>query len=227
MRHSTTVAATAASPPKPILRGYSHAVAAVGALAAAPLLLGRADGDAPRQLALLIYALSAVLLFSCSALYHTLPARPRRRAVLRRLDHASIFVMIAGAYTPIAYTMLAGWWRVGLCAGVWGVTLAGVVAVVAPRPVSRRVRIGLYVVAAWLAVLVSLTILIPLGLHGLRLPVAGGLLFMAGALVYALRRPVLWPRVFGYHELFHLTVVGGNVAFFLFMAQYVAPLTRH
>jgi len=217
----------AASPPKPILRGYSHALAAVGALAAAPLLLARAHGDTPRQLTLLVYALSAVLLFSCSALYHTLPARPRRRALLRRLDHAFIFVMIAGAYTPIAYTMLAGWWRAGLCAGMWGVTLAGVAAVVAPRPVSRRVRIGLYVVAAWLAVLVSPTILVQLGLHGLRLPLLGGVLFMAGALVYAWRRPVLWPRVFGYHELFHLTVVGGNVAFFIFMAQYVAPLASH
>jgi len=223
MQPYTTIAGT----PKPILRGYSHAIAAVGAVAGVPLLLRAADGDPSRQAALLVYGLSAVLLFACSGLYHTLPWPPRYRALLRRLDHAMIFVMIAGSYTPIAYTMLTGWWRIGLLAGVWAVALAGVTAVTMPHPVSRRVRVGLYLALAWLAVLVSATILIPLGFHDLRLPLAGGALFMVGALAYACRRPVLWPRVFGYHEFFHLAVISGNVAFFLFMITYVAPLTPH
>ncbi len=209
--------------PRPLLRGYSHAVAAVVAVGGVPLLLRIADGDPRKQLALAVYALSTVLLFACSALYHTLPLPPRRHALLRRLDHAVIFVMIAGAYTPIAYTLLAGWWRVSLCGAVWGVAVLGVTAVAAPRPVSRRIRVGLYLVLAWLTVLVSPTILLPLGFSDLRLPLLGGVLFMAGMFVYASRRPLLWPRVFGYHELFHLAVVGGNVAFFLFMAQYIAP----
>ncbi len=220
--HNATI-----DPPRPLLRGYSHAVAAVAAVGGLPLLLRAADGDLATQAALLVYGLSAVLLFACSALYHTLPWTPHYRAVLRRLDHAMIFVMIAGAYTPIAYTTLMGWWRAGLLAAVWALALAGVAAVTLPRPVPRRVRVGLYVALAWLTVSVSPTILVPLGPRGLLLPLAGGVLFMAGALAYSLRRPVLWPRVFGYHELFHLTVIGGNGAFFLFMVQYVAPLARH
>ncbi len=213
--------------PKPILRGYSHALAAVGAAAGVPLLLRAAEGDPSKQGVLLVYGLSAVLLFACSGLYHTLPWSPRYRALLRRLDHALIFVMIAGSYTPIAYTLLTGWWRTGLLAGVWAVALGGVAAVTMPHPVSRHVRVGLYLALAWFTVLVSVTILIPLGFHDLRLPLAGGALFMAGALTYVYRRPVLWPRVFGYHELFHLAVVSGNVAFFLFIITYVAPLTPH
>lgn len=213
-----------AATPRPLLRGYSHAIAAVGAIVAAPPLLRLADGDPRRQLALAVYALSSVSLFVCSALYHTLPAPPRARALLRRLDHTCIFLVIAGAYTPIAYTLLAGWWRAGLLSAVWGVALLGVAAVVGPRPVSRRVRLTLYIALAWLAVLLSPTILLPLGLHGLRLPLVSAALFMGGALAYGSRRPALWPRVFGYHEVFHLAVVGGHVAFFLFLAQYIAPI---
>ena len=223
MQPLTTIAAA----PRPLLRGYSHAIAAVGAVAGVPLLLRAAVGDPSKQAALLVYGLSAVLLFACSGLYHTLSWPPRYRALLRRLDHAMIFVMIAGSYTPVAYTMLTGWWRISLLAVVWMVALAGVTAVTMPHPVSRRVRVGLYLTLAWFTVLVSVTILIPLGFHDLRLLLVGGALFMAGALVYACRRPVLWPRVFGYHEFFHLTVISGNVAFFLFMITYVAPLAPH
>lgn len=182
MPHHTTTPPTPPTP-RPLLRGYSHVVAAVVAVGGVPLLLRIADGDPRKQLALAVYALSTVLLFACSALYHTLPGSPRRQALLRRLDHAAIFVLIAGAYTPIAYTLLAGWWRVGLCGTVWGVALLGAMAVATPRPVSRRVRVGLYLALAWLTVLVSPTILLPLGFSGLRLPLLGGVLFMAGMLV--------------------------------------------
>jgi len=213
-----------AAPPRPLLRGYAHAVAAVAAVAGVPVLLQAARGARPMQLALGVYALSVVLLFSCSALYHTLPLSGRRRALLRRLDHACIFLMIGGGYTPVTYATRTGWGRVGLLTLVWVLTLSGVAAVSAPRPVARRVRIGLYGALAGLTVLVSARAIAALDPSAQRLLLGGGGVFLAGTLAYSVRRPALWPRVFGYHELFHVAVVIGSVAYFLVVVRFVAPL---
>lgn len=217
----------AAAPPRPLLRGVAHALAAVAALAAAPLLLQTARGDRPLQLALGVYALSAVLLFTCSTLYHTLPLPPRRRALLRRLDHACIFLMIGGGYTPVAYATRTGGERVGLLSLVWVLTLSGVVAVSVPCPVARRVRIGLYGALAGLTLLVSAPAIAALGPAAQGLVLGGGAVFVAGTLAYSVRRPALWPQVFGYHELFHLAVVMGSGAYFLVVMQFVVPVAPH
>src|SRR5262245_45157815 len=122
-----TTHATAAAPPKPLLRGYLHLGAALLTLIGTIVLLVLAGGDRAKQVSLLIYGGSAELLFTMSALYHIGTWQPQQRALLRRLDHANIFALIAGTYTPIALNVMTGGWRVGILVAVWGLSLAGMI----------------------------------------------------------------------------------------------------
>ena len=207
----------------PLLRGQSHAVAAVVAVGALALLMRSTHGVSLERASLLLYGVSSVALFTVSALYHLGRWPPRGRAGLRRLDHAMICVMIAAGATPLAVILLTGWWRVGLLAGVWGVTL-GDVALLIVKPPSRPRRIALYGVLSALALLATPMIVVRLGFAGAGLPALAAALCIAGAIVYTLRRPTLWPRIFGYHELFHLAVIAAHVVFFVFIVRDVAPL---
>src|SRR5205085_1098798 len=127
-----TLPGVTAPPPtpaaKPLLRGYSHAVAAVVAGAGTIVLLARAAGDGARLISVLIYGVSLVVLFSVSALYHVGTWSPERRALLRRLDHANIFLLIAGTYTPVAVNVLRGGGRLVVLVLLWAAALAGSVA---------------------------------------------------------------------------------------------------
>jgi len=111
---------------KPMLRGYSHAITAPLALLATVVLAVMAAGDTARQVTVLIYGATMVLLFSGSALYHVGNWSQRTREVLQRLDHSNIFLLIAGTYTPIAFVVLAGWQRAAVLGAVWGLSLVGV-----------------------------------------------------------------------------------------------------
>lgn len=211
---------------KPLLRGYSHAVAAVAALAGAVLLLRLSAGDPPKQFSLLVYGASTVLLFTISALYHLGNWSPRRHALLRRIDHANIFVLIAGTYTPVVYNVLGGWWRIGLLAAVWGVAALGMVVVAAVPGMRRPLRVALYVGMGWAALVGGPVMVRALGAPALLLPAIGGALYTLGAVGYALHRPRLWPRVFGYHELFHLAVIAASAVFFVFILHDIVPFAR-
>ncbi|MBF6589570.1 MAG: hemolysin III family protein [Ktedonobacterales bacterium] len=211
---------------KPLLRGYFHAGAAVTMVAGTAVLLAVGGADRPKQLTFLIYGSSCLLLFGVSALYHTITWDAPRRALLQRLDHANIFILIAGTYTPIAFNVMTGGWRVGILAAVWGLALVGVLVVAPARRLPRWLSVGLYIATGWVALAASPEIVRQLGLGALLTLVLGGILYTAGALAYALKRPALWPRVFGYHELFHIGTIAANAVFFTFMLVYVLPFAR-
>jgi hemolysin III len=223
--HASASAAISLPNVKPILRGYLHLFAAVAAVAGTALLLVRSDADRAKQLSLLVYGIAMVWLFGVSALYH-IPRWPAgRRALLRRLDHANIFVMIAGTYTPLVFNLMEGIWRVSLLAAVWILALLGVVAENMLGVARRWLTAALYVAVGWVAIIALPQLLAVIGVRGLALIGVGGLLYSLGALTYASRRPRLWPRVFGYHELFHLLVVAANGVFFVTVLNFVLP--RH
>ncbi len=217
--------APASTPAKPILRGYSHAVAAVVGGVGTVFLLARTAGDAPKLISVLVYGLSLVVLFGVSALYHVGTWSPARRALLRRLDHANIFVFIAGTYTPVAVNVLDQPWRIAVLVTLWAAALCGALTVAPALHIPRWALTGLYLLMGWVGLLVMPQVAGRVG-AGVLLLAGGGALYSVGAVMYALRRPRLWPRVFGYHEAFHLLVIAASCLFYAFVVAFVVPQER-
>jgi hemolysin III len=190
---------------KPLLRGVFHEVAAAFALAGGVALTMVASGTRA-TVAAAVYGVSLTALFGISALYHRPKWGPRVYGVMRRLDHAAIFILIAGTYTPICLLVPS---RSGLAllAAVWIGAAAGIVfAVLWPRA-PKWLNALLYVALGWAIVPVLPELARALGPAGLALLTGGGIVYSVGALIYALRRPDPFPTVFGYHEIFHLLVI--------------------
>ena len=211
---------------RPLLRGYLHAGAAVVAALGGTYLVAQSSSDSPRQLSLLVYGVGLTLLFSFSAAYHVPTWPSGRRAILRRIDHANIFVLIAATYTPLAFNLLSGWWRVAVLAAAWGAALIGVGTAVAGMRLPRWARAGLYVGLGWLALPALGQMSAALSRPGIALLITGGVLYSVGAVLYARRWPDPWPRVFGYHEIFHLLTIAAAIAFYIAILVYVLPAPR-
>lgn len=200
---------------KPLLRGWIHGVATPAVLAAMVALAWRAS-TAAATVAVAVYAVSAVALFAVSAVYHLGTWGPRARRTLRSVDHADILLLIAGTYTPIAVLTLRGTARLVILSVVWAAALLGAVFRVAWAGLPRWVSVSLYVGLGWAAAFVVPQLLRGAGPAALGLMVAGGVLYTLGGLSYGLRRPDPWPRVFGFHEIFHACTVAA------FACQYAA-----
>lgn len=215
------------SPPdRPLLRGWSHVVAIAPATAAATLLVLNGPHDAAQRAALALYGAALILLFSVSALYHRGPWSPRLRAVWRRLDHANIFLMIAATYTVTGVIILSGTTRIAILLAVWLAATTGIVLSVLPIRLPRAVNVLLYLITGWIAIVVLPVIVPRVSTTALIFMLAGAAVYSLGALVYGFRRPRLWPKVFGYHEVFHLLVIAATALFFAFVVLVADPHAR-
>ncbi len=207
---------------KPRLRGVTHQWAFFVSLVVGSLLVVFAPtGEA--RLACGIYAFSVSGLFGTSALYHRLDWSPGPRRWMRRLDHAMIFVLIAGTYTPFALLALNGTFATVVLLGVWGGALGGIILqllwVDAPKWLSALV----YVALGWFAVVATPDLATSLGPTAMVLIGVGGVCYTAGAVIYAVGRPDPAPAVFGYHEIFHALTIVAAVAQFAAIAFFVVP----
>ncbi len=212
--------------PKPLLRGWSHGVAAVIAVAGLVSLILITRHDPAKLASMVVYGIGLVLLFGVSATYHIFNWPPRAKDWLRRADHATIFVFIAASYTPLVFNILGGWWRIGVLVAIWIMALAGVVGAAPFLGIPRVALASLYLAMGWLAVVAVVPLAAALGWVAALLMALGGLQYSLGAAAYAFRRPRLWPRVFGYHELFHLAVITASVTFYLIVVAYAVPYHR-
>jgi hemolysin III len=191
--------------PKPRLRGWSHALAFALSPLAGVALLTLAPG--PRALVpALVYAGSLSALFGVSALYHCPMWSSRPRAILRRLDHSTIFVFIAGTYTPMAM-LLSPWHQKVMLAIAWGGAALGVLRAVFWTGAPRPIVVGLYLAVGWAALPFLPELWTALGPMKVAFIFTGGMLYTLGALVYGRRWPDPAPRIFGFHEIFHLLVI--------------------
>ncbi len=198
---------------KPLLRGVSHLIFFFVSLVAGVLLVVAAPNAAAR-VGCAIYAASLAMLLGTSALYHRPTWSLRARARMRRLDHSAIFVLIAGTYTPLALTLPPETVRVMLTVAWVGAAL-GVARALFWINAPKWLVAVLALAMGWLALLYLPTIGRIAGTSVLALMGAGGVLYSLGALTYALKRPDPWPRVFGYHEVFHAFVVAAAVCHFV------------
>jgi len=191
---------------RPRLRGVSHQYAFFAALAFGALLVVGASGASERAAAA-VFAGALAAMFGVSALYHRVTWRPRTRRWMRRLDHAAIFLLIAGTYTPFGLLALSGAWRWTVLPIVWGGALAAIVLKLAWVDGPKWLTAVLGIALGWAGVVALPQLVDHAGWAGIALLGAGGLLYTGGAVVYAMRRPDPVPAVFGYHELFHALVI--------------------
>jgi hemolysin III len=196
-------------PPKPLMRGMLHLVAfPVSLVTGAVLLLGVADGPAERW-ACAVYTTAAAVLFGVSALYHRGSWDAPTHALLRRLDHSNIFLMIAGTYTPLCIALLDGTPQRVVLGVAWLGALAGIVFRVVWLDAPAWLYTPFYVALGWVAVAVMPELAAEGGGGVVALLVIGGVAYSVGGAVYALKRPDPVPAVFGFHEIFHTgTIVG-------------------
>lgn len=208
---------------KPRLRGWLHLCAFVAMCVAGPILVSKAPTPGATA-ALAVYVISVALLFGVSAAFHLKRWSPTARRRMRRADHSMIFVCIAGSYTAVVGLALTGWAQVAVLVIVWVGALVGItlrqVWLAAPKWAIALP----YVVVGWCALLVIPQLVRALGGAGFALLLAGGAAYTVGAVVYALKKPDPWPRVFGYHEVFHLCTVVGATLHFYVIAHFCLPL---
>ncbi|HEX6515356.1 MAG TPA: hemolysin III family protein [Nocardioidaceae bacterium] len=208
---------------KPRLRGWLHAGTAPLALAAGIVLVALSP-DATTRVGSAVFAASALVLFTVSAVYHRGTWSPRVWAFLRRFDHANIFLLIAGSYTPFTLLLLDGTDRIVLLATVWSGAVLGVLFRVFWASAPRWLYTPIYIALGWAAVFFLGDFVHSAGAAVLTLMMVGGGLYTVGGLVYGLKRPNPSPRWFGFHEVFHSLTVAAFVTHYvgISIATYTA-----
>ena len=209
-------------PVNALTHGLGVLLAAVGLV----VLLVLSAGEPWRTVAFAIYGASMIVLYAASTLMHGVKAAPHVIRRLRVLDHAAIFVLIAGTYTPITLVALRSEspaWGWALFGTAWGFATLGVVFKLFWLDTPRWLSVALYIVMGWMALLAIVPMLHALPWGALTWLLVGGLFYSGGALIYALKRPDPWPKVFGYHEIWHLFVLAGSISHFMLMLRYVLP----
>jgi hemolysin III len=199
---------------KPRLRGWLHAGAAPLALAAGIVLVALSPTDLGR-LGGAVFLAASVLLFGTSGLYHRGTWGPRADGILRRMDHANIYVFIAATYTPLALLLLSGRSRVLLLSIIWAAALGGLVFRLAWLSAPRWLYTALYLVMGWAALGWLGSFYVNGGPAVFTLILAGGACYTAGAVVYGRRRPNPFPGWFGFHEIFHAGTLAGFVCHYI------------
>lgn len=207
------------------IRGFLHGGAALASVAGLAFLLSRAWGRPSALAGALIFGVALVVMYTVSALYHSVPWGESWKQRIQRLDHATIYLVVAGTFTPIAIAALSGG-SLALALGlVWGIALVGIVIKTLMPRVKTWLSVTLQMAMGWLALIWVPQILDHLGIGAIVLIVLGGMSYMVGAIVFLTKRPKLLPRSFSYHELFHVLVITGSVMHFVVVVVYAIPAT--
>lgn len=211
---------------KPLMRGWSHALAAAASIVLTVILCVLSRHDIPRMISMLIFGLSMIELYTVSAVYHIVTWSPAKRRVLRAIDHANIFVLIAGTYTPLCFNILTGWLRVTILIVIWALALVGIVTSIFTLKLPRWATAALYVGMGWVVILAIPAFLAVLPWISVAILFLGGVLYTIGAVIYARKKPDPFPTIWGYHEVFHLFVILGSAAFVTCVWVWALPFAR-
>lgn len=170
-----------------------------------------------------IFGVSSILLYLASTMYHWLPLKPSQEKLFLKLDHSAIYLMIAGTYTPFCLVPLRGPWGWGILAVIWVAAVLGIYLQWAKNHRSRWLRTSLYLAMGWASVVAIIPLSSAIHWTGVLGIFLGGLFYSVGAVIYAIKKPNPWPRIFGFHEIFHCFVLLGSFAHMWLMFTYVLP----
>jgi hemolysin III len=204
------------------VNGLTHLGAAIAAAVGLVVLVIIARGNIGKTISLTIYGFSLILLFSASAIYHLVKAKPQVLNHLRKLDHSAIYLLIAGTYTPFCFNLFTGFWKWGMLVLIWSLAFIGVAVKVLWINAPRWLYTGVYIAMGWLAILGGKEILSTLPTGALVWVLIGGITFTIGAIVYATKTFNFFPGIFGFHEVWHIFVILGALAHFVGILLYIA-----
>jgi|TARA_B110000211_G_scaffold123574_1_gene142501 hemolysin III len=205
---------------KPLLRGYFHEWMFFISIGACIPLISKSTN--PNELiATIVYSMGIFMMFGFSALYHRINWRPKVLKVMRRLDHSSIFIMIAGSFTPICLLVLPDKLGLQLLLIIWIIAGIGIIQTVLFTNTPRMVRAGIYLIAGYMAIPYLSVLSSVMGFTNYALTVAGGTIYSVGAIGYGLKFPDFSPKYFGYHEFFHILVSVAAILHFIVIYSIV------
>jgi hemolysin III len=205
------------------VRGFLHGTAALAALTGSIFLVLKIPSLGGR-IAATVFGLGMVALYTTSSLYHSVPWKDLWNRRMQRLDHSMIFMLIAGTYTPMAWIALDGWLRAITLVVVWVIAGIGILQQAFFPRQRNTFGISLMTTLGWLAIFIIIPLGQRAGMAAVVLMGLGGLLYTVGMVFLVTNRPRLWPRVFSYHELFHVMVVAATSLHFFATWRYEAPL---
>jgi hemolysin III len=188
---------------------YSHLIGMVVAIIATIFLLYTASGSTSMVAVAAVYGFSVIFLLLASSLYHFFKTEDNELSFWRKMDRLAIFFMIAGSYTPVCYFFLDDDWRLPMIAVQWGLVAFGMLSQIFFPRAPRMIYAAMFLMMGWLVVLPISQILENMSENQVSLLFSGGVAFSLGALFYAIKKPLLFPGIFSFHELFHVMVLIG------------------
>jgi len=208
------------------LSALSHFIGALLSIAALVLMIIYAalHGTAAHVVGFSIFGASLILLYAASTIYHWIPKDRHAKLILRRIDHAMIFVLIAGTYTPLCITMASAAWGWSLFGVIWGLALIGIIIKAIGIQLKNWVSPVIYICMGWLLVVAFSPLVEWLPLYAIYWLIAGGLFYTLGVIFYGLEKVLPRTRWWGMHEVFHLFVVAGSFSHFWLMLKYIVFL---
>ncbi len=172
-----------------------------------------------------VFGAGMILLYTASTLYHWLPVSERIALRLRTIDHMMIFILIAATYTPICLIPLRGPWGWSLFGVIWGVAAIGILLKIFWLNAPRWLYTLIYIMTGWIAIVAIWPLVKTLNIGGITWMFIGGFFYTTGAVIYAIKKPDPWPRIVGFHEIFHVFVMMGTFSHFWLMYKYVMPFS--
>ncbi len=205
------------------VNSISHGAAAIASIAGLTFLIiaSSLKGSAWHIVSFTIFGSTLVMMFTSSALYHGLKVSGGKLAILRRIDHIMIFLLIAGTYTPICLLPLRGYWGWSIFGFVWSLAFTGIIIKVFFMNVPRLVSTLIYLVMGWICIVAIYPIITSLQAVSIAWLVAGGFFYTIGAVIYTLKKPDLFPNIFGFHEIWHIFVIVGSSCHFWLIYKYL------
>jgi len=195
--------------------GLTHLAGAVSAVIGQVVLLTQSGNQIFERMSLLVYTASLFLMFMSSSIYHLVYSSPKVTGVLRQLDHAAIYLLIAGTYTPFCIIAFDGFWRWGMLTIIWSLAFIGIFVKIWMIQAPRWITAGVYVIMGWLCLFAIREMLLNLSPQTIGWLLAGGIIYTIGAVVYITRRMDFIPNEFGFHEVWHIFVMLGAAAHFV------------
>jgi hemolysin III len=202
---------------------WTHFAGLMVAIPGVVLLVRRSGGDLGKRISLLIYGACLIACYAASTLYHGIQVKTSQLAPFVRLDSVGIFALIAGSYTPLAWNLMRGRWRLWTLLSVWATAAASILLIASGQRFNGVTGTIVYLVMGWGVVICYARIARVVSHRKLWTLVLGGVLYSLGAVLNLLHWPTLWPGVFGTHALFHLFVIGGSLAHYWFILKVIVP----